>query len=276
MTMKQVRRVERGPIKGAPPSLEWVAVERLEVDPAYQRAVEGEHSRRIINGMVREWDWALCQPLVVSRRADGRLFILDGQHRHSGAIERGDVLHLPCVLVQGCDLAGEASAFVALNTRRQRLSQSDIFNGMLAAGDPDAVHMAGILEQTGWRQGRGSGVATYRPGTLICAPMLVKALRINGEAPVRNALASLREAYADKVVQNASSLLKALILIYRGDDLDGIDPDLFVETLGSIDPGDWDDFAREEQRQYPVLSRIESMARAMVHAACEAALEDAA
>jgi hypothetical protein len=57
----------------------------------------------------------------------------------------------------GQDENGEASAFVALNTQRQKLSQGDIFNAMLAAGDEAAKTVAGpALEQTGWSMARTS------------------------------------------------------------------------------------------------------------------------
>lgn len=263
--------VGSGPVLGTPPTLEWVAAERLSVDPDYQRSTAGEHSRKIIFGMVKAWDWALCQPLVVSRRADGSLFVLDGQHRLAGARERGDIPHLPCVLQHGQDPAGEAAAFVALNTRRQKLSQGDIFNGMLAAGDADAKAMAALLGETGWMQARSQINLASSPGLLMCAPTLVKRLRADGEAAVRNALTALREAYPDRPVPNSATLLNALVCIYRDGDLDGIDPDLFIETMGEIEPGDWDDFGREERRNSPVLSRIEGLALAMVNACREAA-----
>lgn len=265
-----------GPVIGSPPSLEWIGVERLQIDPAYQRATDGHHSRKIIFGMVKGWDWTLCQPLVVARRDNGDLFILDGQHRHQGAIERGDIAHLPCVILAGCNHAREAETFVALNTRRQRLSQADIFNGMLAASDPDAVRMASILAETGWRQARSTNLEVQRPGALLCAPMLVKMVKSYGEAPVRNALASLREAYPETPVTNASCLLKALTLIYREDSLAGIDPDLFIETLGTMQPGDWPDYGRERRRLSPALSNIEGIAEAMIYAAREASMGAAA
>jgi hypothetical protein len=117
---------------GSPPTLEWIAVERLAIDESYQRATDSPASRRLINRIKQGWNWSFCQPLVVSRRTDGSLFVIDGQHRLSGAIGRGDIPHLPCVVVTDAD---EAQTFIALNTQRQKLSQGDIFNAMLAAGD---------------------------------------------------------------------------------------------------------------------------------------------
>ncbi|MFC0204697.1 hypothetical protein [Novosphingobium soli] len=255
-----------GPQKGAPPSLEWIAVDRLNVDAAYQRATDGPNSRKVIFGMVKEWDWALCQPLVVSRRADGSLYVLDGQHRKEGAEERGDIPHLPCVVVSDRDRAGEAETFVALNTRRQKLSQADIFNGMLAAGDESAKATQILLQETGWRIRSHGASSAYHPGDLGCAPMLARAVAAHGEAVVRNALTALREAYPDKAVTTAATLLKALIAIYRDGDLNGGDPDLFIETLSDAEPGDWELHGMDHRRKHPALSRIEAISAAMLEA----------
>lgn len=43
-------------IVGAPPSLEWIAVDRLNVDPVYQRSTDSALSRSIIFGMQKQWD----------------------------------------------------------------------------------------------------------------------------------------------------------------------------------------------------------------------------
>lgn len=268
--------VKPGPVMGNPPTLEWVAVGSLEVDPTYQRETDGPQSAKIIAGMVKAWQWTLCQPLVVSRRPDGRQMILDGQHRHAGAVARGDIPHLPCVIVTGCDVQNEAKTFVALNTERQKLAQSDIFNGMLAAGDPEAKIMADILAETGWKQIRMKNLKMAAPGSLLCAPMLVKYMKWKGPAPIRNALTALREAYPEKQVSNSATLLKALIEVYSGNDLTGGDPDLFIEALGMVEPNDWEDSGHEYRRMNPSATRVDAIAAAMVEAYRDLALDKAA
>jgi len=64
--------VARGPICGNPPSLEWLSVTQLQVDPAYQRACNGSKSRKLIAQMIRRWEWPLCQPLVERGGSTGR------------------------------------------------------------------------------------------------------------------------------------------------------------------------------------------------------------
>lgn len=250
---------------GAPPTLEWVAVDRLKVDPVYQRAANTAQSRRLIVRMQKRWNWALCQPLVVARRLDGGLFILDGQHRYLGAIERGDIPHLPCVIIAGADHSTEAETFVALNTQRQSLSQGNIFNAMLSAGDEDAIRIGRLLEETGWRMARSSATNKWKPGELFCGPRLTKWLKSDGEEVVRNALTALREAYHDKVVTCTVNLIDALILIYREDaKYPGFDPDLLIEALATVEPNDWLELAMDARQANPALSRREAIAVAMI------------
>lgn len=268
---KESAKTTTGPIVGDPPSLEWLAVGRLQIEPAYQRAPDGHKSRRIIAGMVKEWNWALCQPLVASRRADGSIFVVDGQHRLEGAKKRGDIPHLPCTVLPALDHAGEAAAFVALNTKRQALTQADVFAGMLAAGDPDALALETLLAETGWTVVRHSNSAEYKPGQLACAPMLARALKSIGEAPVRNALTTLREAFPDRPVRTASRLLQALMLLFSDEAYwKRVDPDALVTALAdAADPADWISEGSEVRRRNPAISTREGIAEAMVQAAMD-------
>jgi hypothetical protein len=204
-----------GPQLGVPPSQENVPVGMLQVDPTYQRATDGPASRRIIASMIAAWDWRLCQPLVVSRRPDGRLFILDGQHRHAGAVARGDIPFLPCFLLSSLAVEQEASTFVDLNTRRQRLTQSDIFHGMLATGEETARRVHQLLEETGWQNRRHTNTASYGAGDLNCAPMLVRQVNAGKEDAVRFALVALRKGWPDKALRSSATFLKALVEVHE-------------------------------------------------------------
>lgn len=255
--------MQRQPIAGCPPTLEWIEVSRLAIDESYQRATDSSKSRSLIFRIGQQWNWNLCQPLVVSRRQDRSLFVIDGQHRLTAALTRGDIPHLPCVVVTGQAAEEEARTFVQLNTQRQRLSQSDIFNALLASGDENAKVVAALLHETGWHQTRTAS-NSWKSGELFCAPMIVKALKSEGEAVIRNALTALREAYPDRPVRNTSVMLKALILIFRRDECRG-DPDALIEAIGSAeDSTDWDLLATDERRKNPGLSRIESFEAAIV------------
>ncbi len=261
---KQSNSLEPGPQTGAPPSLEFIGLDRLRIDPAYQRAIHGPKSRRLIAGMVKRWDWALCLPLLVSRRADGSLWILDGQHRHTGARERGDIQHLPCVVQPSLDPALEARIFVGVNTRRQALSQTDLFIGMLAYGDEDARLTSQLLDETGWRVVRTTGTDRWKPGDLTCAPLITRLLKVNGAAAVRSALWILRQAWPDVVITSPASLIQAMVLLVReGGKLAGDPESAIVEQLRACSPAAWLASAARLREADPSCSRIVSLARAI-------------
>jgi hypothetical protein len=93
--------------------------------------------------------------------------------------------------------------------------------------------------------------------------MIVKAINVEGECVVRNALVVLREAYPSVPVLNPSTLLRALFLVFRRKEA-ADDPDTFIQSLGSCEPGGWEDEAQDVRRANPAMSRIESVAAAMV------------
>jgi ParB/Sulfiredoxin domain len=79
------------PIVGTPPSIEWIHLDGLAIDRTYQRSTDNEASCRLIIHISAKFDWRLCGPLVVSRRPDDDLVIIDGQHRWLAAKRRGDI-----------------------------------------------------------------------------------------------------------------------------------------------------------------------------------------
>lgn len=258
-----------GPQIGAPPSLEQVPVAMLQVDSTYQRATDGPASRKIIACMVAKWDWRLCQPLIVSRRPDGGLFILDGQHRHAGASQRGDIPFLPCVLLSSLAVEDEASTFVALNTRRQKLSQSDIFHGMLATGDPKAAQVHALLEETGWRLRKSSNTQIFAAGDMNCAPMLVRRIDQDGIEAVRFALLTLRAAWPDKPITSTATFLKALMEVHTrlGEDDPAGSVDRMAATLADTAIDDWTLQATRIRAQNRTLSLAGALGVAMFRAA---------
>jgi len=262
----QPDRVVPGPLKGAPPSLEWIGVDRLQVDPAYQRATDTSASARIIFGMFKCWDWSLCQPLVVARRADGTLFILDGQHRHAGALRRGDIPHLPCVVLSGVAHTEEAETFVALNTRRQRLSQSDLFNAMLAAGDDHAIAVADLLAETGWRIARTKNTAAWKPGDIECAPMLAGRMATDGAAAVRFALTVVREAWPKYPVRQSATLITGLLAVFAGKAGRIESQSELIAMLSAALPDTWVLRGAIKREKNPFLSRPHALAHAIVEA----------
>ena len=172
-------------------------------------------------------------------------------------------------MLSSLDIPAEARAFVELNTRRQRLSQTDIFNGQLAAGDEAAKEAADLLAEAGWRIVRSSATDSWLPGDLACAPRVAQLLRSHGRTTVRAVLLCLRSAYRDRVITAPANLIEALVaLIGKGGALENCTLTELSPAMAAVDPGQWLLRASALRSGDPTLSRrsavMESIRRQVI------------
>lgn len=126
--------------------MEMIPPDNLRVDHRTQRPHMEAHSKK----MAEKWDPNLCGVLVVSRRADGGLYIIDGQHRHHAAIKAGQG-HVPvaCYVIDGLTIEEEAKQFVGINSTARRPSKLAEFEVRLTANDPSALAINEIVHDAG-------------------------------------------------------------------------------------------------------------------------------
>lgn len=124
-------------------TIEVVLLDDLNVDNTYQRDLD----HGLVNKIAQEWDIAAAGPIVVSRRADGSMWIVNGQHRAAGAKQAGETEILAQV-VHGLDRAGEAVLRLKGNTRRGDTAQ-ERFRAQVAAGNEESLAILKIAEQFG-------------------------------------------------------------------------------------------------------------------------------
>ena len=80
--------------KGALFKVEWIDVNLIRIDPAYQRPLNMTWVRET----AKRFDWRLFDPLNLSIR-DGCYWAVDGGHRKALAEFVGET-HVPCILRQ--------------------------------------------------------------------------------------------------------------------------------------------------------------------------------
>jgi hypothetical protein len=113
----------------------------LHVDPNVQRSINMNRAKN----MGDELNEDALGVLTVSHRADGKYYIVDGQHRHGAVISAGRTdMMLLCHIYQGMSLEEEAALFRVLNTA-QKPSPIDLFRVRLVEGDPAARDIAKII-----------------------------------------------------------------------------------------------------------------------------------
>lgn len=227
--------------RGRRPSIEWVPPAELEIDPVYQRSIEFAASRHQIRRIAESWDWDLFGMLLVSRRPDDRLFVVDGQHRLAAAQLRGDIDMLPCSITRRAGPAEEARLFIAANRSRRTVATLDDFHAAVAAGDPESLKILELVEGAGLKIARHYEAKGYGPNEIGSIAGLRRALQKHGEEPVRRTLNLLGEAFPDEQLVNGATLLAALIELHAAHELDG---DRLFETLHERTSAEWSQVAR--------------------------------
>lgn len=210
MARAATSRLKVNPPLGSPPTLEWRAIGELLIDPSYQRAIDTGPSQSLIRKIAMYWDWSLCQPLAVSRRPDGALTIVDGQHRASSAKLRGDIPHLPCVITAYGSAGDEAAAFVALNQMRRPLSALDLFKAAVAAEDQEALLILDCLKRAELSIAPHSNYSAWKPGMVANIGGLKECLHTKGHHVLRDALKVLGRAYEGQILRYAGTIFPGI------------------------------------------------------------------
>jgi hypothetical protein len=234
MARAATSRLKVNPALGSPPTLEWRAVGELLIDSSYQREIDTGPSQTLIRRIAMFWDWGLCQPLAVSRRPDGLLLIVDGQHRASAAKLRGDIPHLPCVITSYASAGDEAAAFVALNQQRRPLSALDLFKAAVAAEDDEALQITKALTDAGLRIAKHSNYTAWKSGEVANIGGIQRCFRRSGEAPTRIALAALAKAWPGEVLQYAGSVFPGFAAVAVDEVRLRCNPSEVIEELARI------------------------------------------
>lgn len=191
--------------EGTKQTQEWIAVEDLAVDHAYQRPL-GE---RKIARMMKDFDPDLVGELVVSRRDDGTNVLLDGQQRREVVARLwGGKQQLPCLVYHGLTVEREAELFVGHNVLGTKPSAVEIFKARVASGDATAVDVERILRRLGLRVQTGKGA-----GIIAAASTLQDLHQKAGPAALTEALTLMVEAGMAREEALSGDILSGLALL---------------------------------------------------------------
>lgn len=141
--------------------------EKLHVDTDYQRDDVKMH--RVLD-IARNWSWFACGCLIIARRPNGLLFVVDGQHRKLAADKRADVRNLPCLVfdVEG-SVSDEALAFIRVNASRAPVGALGKFKADILAEDATAIAVKQMVESSGYSIAKSTGTADF---TVACVGLL--------------------------------------------------------------------------------------------------------
>lgn len=226
------------PLTESQPSIEWIHVEKLSVDKSYQRSTDNDASRRLITSIAARFDWRLCTPLVVSRRPDDSLVIIDGQHRWMAASLRGDVPQLPCCVFRYESMAEEARMFIVANRARKPMNRLDDYFAAIAAGDEDALEIQEIVKDAGLKIARNISAPAWQPGEIAFTSAIANAIRRHGVAITSAVLTNMAVAFPNQKLVHGGAIFVALVRIMAKPP-EAFDPDKLVSTLESKTISEW-------------------------------------
>lgn len=118
----------------------------------YQRDI----SRRRVNDIKRHFDIDKLDAVKVNQRADGKCYIIDGNHRVQVMRELfGEDVLIPCEVFSGLSYEKECNLFYTQYERSARVSSFGRFKAERTAKVPCAVQLQGMLDELGLKFAAG-------------------------------------------------------------------------------------------------------------------------
>jgi hypothetical protein len=251
MARPATSRVKFNPPLGNLPALQYLLPAQLSIDPAYQRSIEGEGSQRLIRKIAQFWNWDLCQPLVVSRRDDGALYVIDGQHRLEAARLRGDIAQLPAVVVQYAAMADEAASFVHLNEARRPLTKLEVFKAAVASGDTESCAIVAAMEAGGLSLAPHANIISWQPGMVMNIAGLQVAWREHGAAVFTRAARVIATAWPGEALRYAGTVWPGIAALCA--DEPAASTESLAATVGGKTQAKWNHLHAMERAENPNL-----------------------
>jgi hypothetical protein len=134
-----------------PPHIEGVRPIDVSVEPRAQRKLDP----RRVNAIVGKFQPDSLGTPAVSRRPDGTIVAVDGQHRIAALVAKGlGEIPLPCQVYEGLTVAQEAALFRRLNDSKN-ITTADGFRIAVTEGDAVAIQAERRLRVLGWTMEQG-------------------------------------------------------------------------------------------------------------------------
>lgn len=195
---------------GPEPQQDWISVDKLVIDPEYQREVKAD-GRRAIERIAAAFEWTKFSPVVVSPVSLGRFAIIDGQHRATAAKLCGYET-VPCYVLQ-LDRAGQAASFAAINGSVTKITLWSIYKAALAAGEGWAVQAKAVAQEAGCRLMTSNKTASEKQGGEIYGISTMREMIArHGSAAITTALKAYKQSiYGDLPVAWSNTTLFAWV-----------------------------------------------------------------
>lgn len=193
------------------PELTWAAPTDLMVDATYQRELSN-WSIKLIRKLVETFAWNRLKPPIVVKTGPASLHVIDGQHTAIVAATL-QIPKIPILIVSAESVDERARAFVGHNMDRVSVSPFDIFNALLAAGDPDALDVANVCRRANVRVRKISPQSLVAEGDTAAVGIIRNLVKRRGVMKARMILQALSMAKRAPIA--AAEILAAEAILMR-------------------------------------------------------------
>lgn len=193
---------------GPAPFLDWIETEKLVVDMTYQREI-GRRGTENVRQIAEHFDWSKFAPVIVAPIEGGLFAIVDGQHRTTAAMLRGQK-KVPCQVVQA-DRSKQAAAYAAVNGNVTKTTAQQLYHAKVAARDRDALELAEVCEAAGVEIVRRNLIqAELKPGQTQAVTALSRCLAIYGRDTLITSLQCITQTAEGNAGFVRSTIVEAL------------------------------------------------------------------
>jgi ParB-like nuclease domain len=178
--------------KYEPPEYEPVTLAELRIDERYQRA----RSEAKVHTLRAMFNPRACQPLAVSKRGDGSLYLVDGQHRMAALQDIG-INTWPACVHANLTRRDEAAMWEELNTRQTKPPPPARFKARLERREPEAMAIHGVVLGSGLRLNFKRGRSKTSGVEIDAVDAIERIYRRGNERALGDVLKLLQKAWPD-------------------------------------------------------------------------------
>lgn len=192
---------------GPAPMLQWLPINSLVIDEAYQRPL-GRGNWIAIEKIAANFQWSRFSPVLVAPIEGGLFAVIDGQHRTHAAAICG-LTEVPAMVVQ-VGIEEQSRAFAWVNSQSIRVSVFHVFKAALSAKEDWAIRADAAVSAAGCRLMTSNATSSSKQaGQIYCVGFIRKMIEAGNDAAVTAALSAIRStpsmdravAYTDFLVR---------------------------------------------------------------------------
>ncbi len=240
-----------------PAVLRMLSTSKLISGLPYQRPID----ERNVEKLIREWNNAVLDPLVVSFR-DGRFYLVDGQHRVSAMrkMNGGNDLMVMCKIHRGLTYEDEADLCYRLDQSKTRLTLAQSTRALNESGkNVELQDIHRLIERNGFTWIHGKKYA--RPHEIIATQTVINAYRLLGSTDFSRMLDLLNKVWHGDPYSLSGAFISGMALFlktYRAELKDHI----FIRRMSGVAP---EDIIRDGKQDFTTGKRTLRYARAILN-----------